>query len=113
MPAIDWTVVHNQALALFWNLWSWAVSFLTAFLRARPPPRPPPGAPAAVAFTGPGGLDRMVLSALDGRLTVGYNVPGFLRKPYVEPGTSLPDDCVVLCNEASRQVAGVSRHRRP
>jgi hypothetical protein len=55
----------------------------------------------------------MVLSALDGRLTVGYNVPGFLRKPYVEPGTSLPDDCVVLCNEASRQVAGVSRHRRP
>ena len=98
MASLDWTVVENQAKALFYNLLSWSLSFFS-FLQSHPAP-PPPGVARAVQIDGPGGLDRLRVIALGSRTTVGYNVPGYLRKPFVEPGEPLPDDCVEMSNEA-------------
>ena len=96
--AFDWNVLWNQLLALVFNLLSWVLSWLPDLPK---PPPPPPDSPRAVQIDGPGGLDRLKIVGLSGRLTVGYNVPGF-RAPYAAVDSKLPRDCVILNNQYFR-----------
>jgi len=56
---IDWLVIQNQALALVFNVLSWALSFLPAFLKPRPPPLVSLTSHRCVRISGPGGTDRL------------------------------------------------------
>lgn len=98
--AIDFTVIYNQALALVMNVWSWILSFVPFF---KAPAPAPPGVHRCVEISGPGGLDRLRVLPLNGRLTCGYNIPGF-KSPYTSAGIekNLPADCVIMCNEVHK-----------
>ena len=109
--AVDYLVLQNQALALFFNVLSWALSFVPSFLKSKPA-KVGAGEHRAISLSGPGGLDRLESVALkDGVCTVGYNVPPF-KSPFTPSGLAfkIPEDCVILNNKAFSVNYGSSFH---
>lgn len=89
--------VYNMAMALFWNVVSWVMSFLPSFLRWSP--QAASGENRAVEITGPGGLDRLKLRTLvANEVTCGYNLPTH-RPPYASVEGGVPKDTVVIANK--------------
>jgi hypothetical protein len=74
----DIGVLHNQVLAIVFNVWSWAKLFLPAVGANSRRMICNPEADRCISIPGPGGLDQLqVIPIKDGEATVGYNVPGF------------------------------------
>jgi len=75
----DLNVLHNQLTALIQNILAWSASFVAHQKKAILPP----STDRCVSIPGPGGLDKLQVVPLDGRITVGYNVPGYAPGPFV------------------------------
>jgi len=91
-------------LALVFNILSWLNRFSPIRLIPKAPPLPKDPKNQAVIITGPGGLDRLNLTDLGTRATVGYNVRHFCPPPLTPPlptseddrHKQLPSECVLL-----------------
>ena len=82
-------VLYNQILSLLANIHSWFYSFFPkykAIQRAKFADRKA-GQSYCIQIDGAGGIEQLNMVPLNNRVTVGYNIPGFLS-----PFANLPDD---------------------
>ena len=70
----DLLVLHNQVTALYMNVVAW---WQTTFIPHKWKPKmilPPSGSNTCVSIAGPGGLDQLLVTDLEDRVTVGSNM---------------------------------------
>ena len=92
----DPVTLRNQLLALVLNILSWAKSFLPRIENASSSPSDIQG-DKCILISAPGGFDQLKLTSLTGKVTLGYNIPGFKSPIVVINDTStLPSNLVIV-----------------
>ena len=91
----DPVTLRNQIVALLLNIWAWSKSFLPR-LHDLTPPSDIPG-DKCILISSPGGFDQLKITSLEGKVTLGYNIPG-IRPPIVviNDYSSLPPYLVIV-----------------
>jgi hypothetical protein len=96
---IDITTTSNQLTALVLNIWAWFVATFVPSWCNRPAVAPaPPGTPVCVVVCGPGGMDQLQVQPLNGRCTLGYNIPN-IKGPFVSDDIPLEGEMVIVAVE--------------
>lgn len=87
-------VTASQLKALLLNVWSWLASFFKADRALKRRREASSGRECCVAVRGPGGLDALDVTPLDGRVTVGYNLRN-APPPFARATDMLPTQCII------------------